>query len=100
MGNSDTFTDGLVMIARRENCPYCDNMKIMLDNAGLTPQIVYSDNIRELFISKHKTVPQLYYKGDHIGDYSTLAITHQLGGNDGVKKKALNQVVTDDTGLF
>lgn len=94
------FTDGLVMIARRENCPYCDSMKIMLDNVGLTPQIVYSDNIRSLFILRHNTVPQLYYKGDYIGDASTISVAHQLGGNEGVRRKALKLDHEDDTGLF
>ncbi|QGH74691.1 hypothetical protein DSS3PM1_00014 [Bacteriophage DSS3_PM1] len=99
MGNMDTYTDGLVMISRREGCPHCESMKIHLENAGLKPQVVFSDNIRELFIAKHQTVPQLYFRGELIGDAAAIRLAHQLGGNDGVRRKALKED-KDEYGLF
>lgn len=100
MANSDMFTDGLVMISRRADCPYCEKMKALLTSAGLKPQIVFSDNIRELFIAKHKSVPQLYFRGEHIGDSSTLDTAYLLNGVEGVRRKALNLDPQDENDLF
>lgn len=83
-------SDGLVVIVRREGCPYCDVMLDLLDKAGLKPQVVYSDDIKDLFTQVHNTVPRLYYRGRYVGDAQKLRLWYAMGKETRVKEGILN----------
>lgn len=78
--------DGLVLIVRREGCLHCDAALDLLVLCGITPHIVYSDDIKDLFKEVHNTVPQVYYRGTKKADAAKLRLWFTMGKAERVKK--------------
>lgn len=73
MGNPVTYPDKVTMFIRRDpKCPFCSQLYDALTARGIYPEQVDASTVRELFIKSHKTVPQLYINGQHIGNASLV----------------------------
>lgn len=60
-------------------CPYCDMMKVKLEDWGYTYDVVNLDARPEaksfMKIAGHKTVPQLYWNRTHLNKCDTIDLT-------------------------
>ena len=63
-------------IIGREDCPWCDRAKDELEKRGETYEYWnYSENpmfLKLMFAAQMKTVPQIWYGGQHVGGYDGL----------------------------
>ena len=71
------------VIWSKDNCPYCDQAKVMLNNSGIHYEernVTGNDQLRETLLETldtvapgaPKTVPQIWMHGKYIGDYRAL----------------------------
>jgi len=73
-------TPELVLFVKRKGCPYCEKMIELLQRRGLYPQLVYVEDVKDLFLKSHSTVPRLYFRGKHKGDYNTVNLQDAMHG--------------------
>lgn len=63
-------------ILGREDCPWCDRAADELEKRGeIYEDFNYNDNpmfLKLMFVAGLKTVPQIWYGGQHIGGYDDL----------------------------
>lgn len=64
------------IIYSKETCSFCRRAKELLDSVGLEYEernlVDFPDMHRYFVESGFRTVPQIYYKDDHIGGYTDL----------------------------
>ena len=66
-----------ILIYSKDYCPYCKAAKALLDRKGLTYteiEVGYEpEKLQEMIHRSHRrTVPQIFFDGEHIGGYTEL----------------------------
>ena len=74
-------TPHLTMITTGQGCPHCVRMETLLNSGELYPTKVNAEDILPLFSKVHSTVPQLYYKGKHLGGADALQAASKTKGD-------------------
>lgn len=69
---------GLVILSRATGCRHCDDTKRILASHGIEALHIEASDIKELFNTRHSTVPQIYYKGKYIGDASKIRLMSMM----------------------
>jgi len=78
MGDLSYYSkEDLVVFTRKEYCPHCNGVKKILKALEFEFTEVDATAIRSLFVTKHKTVPQVYSKGVHIGDADSILLIYE-----------------------
>lgn len=81
MSLADFYIDtNKVCVFSKSSCGFCDKAKQLLKSCNIEPLVYELDNmsegniLHENLISKtnHKTVPNIFINGNHIGGYSEL----------------------------
>lgn len=80
-----------VKMIKKNPCPYCDRAKILLDNKGVTFEVIdLTDKPEELEAWKHKTgwktVPMIFINDELVGGYTDLKALDEEGRLDQMLK--------------
>lgn len=82
MNKQVKLVEDLVMFSKRTGCAYCNSTKMILASHGIEATQVYvedNSDIREMFKKSHDTVPQVYFKGNYIGDSEAIRMMSLMG---------------------
>lgn len=64
----------MLTVYSKQHCMYCEMLTNLLDENQVAYNLVdvgqSEESLRWLKAQGHKTVPQVYSKGQHVGDYS------------------------------
>ncbi|KAL7754046.1 Glutaredoxin [Sorochytrium milnesiophthora] len=79
--------DNVVMVFSKSYCPYCNKAKALLRSIGQTFHAIELDQMdngseiqNELEqLTKQRTVPNIFIKGQHVGGCSDLVDANQSG---------------------
>jgi len=69
----------MIEIYGKDSCPWCDRAKNLCDSYGLKyiyKNVSLDEKLKKELLSKKpdtKTVPQIWWYGEHIGGYEDLA---------------------------
>jgi len=72
------------MIVTREGCPWCDRLKDLLKEDGITYKEITKEEAMSIGVWKSdwQTVPQLWVRGEHIGGYTDYVNSKSLHAQD------------------
>ena len=67
----------VITMYSKSNCPNCEKLKTFFTTVGVEFRVEYIDNdfeAREFLLGHgHKSVPQVYNDGEHVGGYTDLS---------------------------
>lgn len=79
-----------VVVYSSAHCPYCDRAKALLDQKGVSYDVIRVDEDPKLFeemLNKSnglRTVPQIFIGDHHVGGFDRLYAAEQAGELDGL----------------